>query len=348
MAHITPISLILAATVSPAAIAQPISASFDSPSRDRWSYPFNFSPGVRSVATVFGATIAGPGFDDFDAEFIVGFDTGGQIPAGEPAANYTISSVRLTASIAAGDQMTYDPTHDDYRTFFLEGDPELLADTDPGRPVGVFPTAYRNGYDLLTWEEFSAFGDSPAVEPAQGSRNILPASYAADGSFIDESNYIKERREVFPAAIGTVFGLTPGTLIPQDATMEFELDLTDPGLDRFIRESLAAGRLNLAVCSLHFASGGPDGGTGEPQYPAFYTRDDALAAVLGLVPTLQITVEVGSPIDFNGDGIIDNGDIGAFVGLFLTGDLSGDINGDGVLDNGDIGAFVELFLASAG
>ncbi|MFT5422903.1 MAG: hypothetical protein ACI89L_000672 [Phycisphaerales bacterium] len=51
------------------------------------------------------------------------------------------------------------------------------------------------------------------------------------------------------------------------------------------------------------------------------------------------------PADLNGDGIADNGDIGAFVQLFLAGDLAADFNGDGILDNGDIGAFVLVFLA---
>ncbi|MFT5423525.1 MAG: hypothetical protein ACI89L_001305 [Phycisphaerales bacterium] len=49
--------------------------------------------------------------------------------------------------------------------------------------------------------------------------------------------------------------------------------------------------------------------------------------------------------DLSGDGILDNGDIGVFVGLFLAGDLSADMSGDGILDNGDIGVFVALFLA---
>ncbi|MFT5424919.1 MAG: polyhydroxybutyrate depolymerase [Phycisphaerales bacterium] len=51
------------------------------------------------------------------------------------------------------------------------------------------------------------------------------------------------------------------------------------------------------------------------------------------------------PADMNGDGFLDNGDIGVFVNLFLAGDLAADLNGDGILDNGDIGAFVALFLA---
>jgi len=53
----------------------------------------------------------------------------------------------------------------------------------------------------------------------------------------------------------------------------------------------------------------------------------------------------GCPADLNGDGILDNGDINAFVQLFLAGDLDADINGDGILDNGDINAFVQQFLA---
>ncbi|MFG0305112.1 MAG: GC-type dockerin domain-anchored protein [Phycisphaerales bacterium JB040] len=52
------------------------------------------------------------------------------------------------------------------------------------------------------------------------------------------------------------------------------------------------------------------------------------------------------PADLNGDSVLDNADIGAFVSAFLGQDLLADFNGDGVLDNGDIGAFVEAFLMS--
>ncbi|MFT5422862.1 MAG: hypothetical protein ACI89L_000631 [Phycisphaerales bacterium] len=49
--------------------------------------------------------------------------------------------------------------------------------------------------------------------------------------------------------------------------------------------------------------------------------------------------------DVNWDGILDNGDIGLFVSLFLSADPAADLNGDGILDNGDINTFVTLFLA---
>ncbi|MFG0306769.1 MAG: matrixin family metalloprotease, partial [Phycisphaerales bacterium JB040] len=51
------------------------------------------------------------------------------------------------------------------------------------------------------------------------------------------------------------------------------------------------------------------------------------------------------PADVTGDGVADNGDIGAFIILFLANDPAADFNNDGIIDNGDIGAFVPLFLA---
>ncbi|MFT5424808.1 MAG: hypothetical protein ACI89L_002610 [Phycisphaerales bacterium] len=71
----------------------------------------------------------------------------------------------------------------------------------------------------------------------------------------------------------------------------------------------------------------------------------ALIADFELTPETTTSCSSACPIDLNGDGVVDNGDIGAFVTAFLSGDPSADFTGDGVLDNGDIGAFVTLFLA---
>ncbi|MFT5423173.1 MAG: hypothetical protein ACI89L_000947 [Phycisphaerales bacterium] len=66
---------------------------------------------------------------------------------------------------------------------------------------------------------------------------------------------------------------------------------------------------------------------------AFYAKAlvDALLAPLAL--------------DFNRDGILDNGDINGFVAAFLAADPAADLNADGILDNGDISCFVTRFLA---
>lgn len=50
------------------------------------------------------------------------------------------------------------------------------------------------------------------------------------------------------------------------------------------------------------------------------------------------------PADFNNDGLADQGDIQAFIALFLVQDSLADTNGDGIVDLGDIGAFVAAFL----
>ena len=61
----------------------------------------------------------------------------------------------------------------------------------------------------------------------------------------------------------------------------------------------------------------------------------------------EVTVTVYN-MDFNGDGVLDNGDVGAFVNAFLAGDPCADYTADGILDNGDIRAFTDRFLACTG
>ena len=47
----------------------------------------------------------------------------------------------------------------------------------------------------------------------------------------------------------------------------------------------------------------------------------------------------------NGDGVVDNGDISAFIALFSSQSPAADFNNDGIIDNGDISAFITAFLA---
>ncbi|MFG0305960.1 MAG: GC-type dockerin domain-anchored protein [Phycisphaerales bacterium JB040] len=49
--------------------------------------------------------------------------------------------------------------------------------------------------------------------------------------------------------------------------------------------------------------------------------------------------------DMNLDGVVDSGDIAAFLDRFLASEPSADVNQDGVVDLGDITAFVGLFLS---
>ena len=72
-----------------------------------------------------------------------------------------------------------------------------------------------------------------------------------------------------------------------------------------------------------------------------------LESLTRLVYVLEVC-DAGGPVclpDINGDGVLDNGDIGSFVTLFIAGDIAADFNGDGIIDNGDIGSFVGAFQA---
>ncbi|MFG0306709.1 MAG: GC-type dockerin domain-anchored protein [Phycisphaerales bacterium JB040] len=63
------------------------------------------------------------------------------------------------------------------------------------------------------------------------------------------------------------------------------------------------------------------------------------------IARIRAVPETGCPPDLNDDGVLDQGDIQAFVQLFLSGDPASDLNADGVLDQGDIQAFVGAFVA---
>ena len=73
--------------------------------------------------------------------------------------------------------------------------------------------------------------------------------------------------------------------------------------------------------------------------------DASATMTFGFSGVITVLESPACPADTNGDGILDNGDINAFVQLFLAGDPAADFNGDGFLDNGDINAFVVAFLA---
>ncbi|MFG0306708.1 MAG: GC-type dockerin domain-anchored protein [Phycisphaerales bacterium JB040] len=75
--------------------------------------------------------------------------------------------------------------------------------------------------------------------------------------------------------------------------------------------------------------------------PSYATNKRLAARIVGN------TIELGPSCaaDFNADGVLDTGDIGAFIDAFLATDPVADFNSDAVLDLGDISAFVSAFLA---
>jgi len=125
-----------------------------------------------------------------------------------------------------------------------------------------------------------------------------------------------------------------GTTLANGSVLESSVDLS---------AMFGAVPASVAVAVGSYAT--PDAGALIAQAPAGNADGNLDASEYLVIDLCSLTPEGCCPADVNADGVLDNGDIGAFVTLFLAGDLATDFTGDGILDNGDIGAFVTLFLA---
>ena len=86
----------LGMTLAPAAgMAQSISVTIPVPSIDRWNYPFASQPGTEASIPTFAA-LRQSGFDDRDAQFLIGFSTADGVPTGFGATRYAIAAADVT------------------------------------------------------------------------------------------------------------------------------------------------------------------------------------------------------------------------------------------------------------
>lgn len=341
--HKTLLISTLVALTSSAVSAQNllVEAGYDAPTLDRWNYPFNGSPGSRLSASTFGA-VELEGFDDHDAQFVVGFSTSSDVPTGLDPSQYRVLSATLTITNSNDLVFRYDPTYDTHDTYlFLD---ESL-DTDPGRPVHLWAMGYRNGFTQSTWGEYSAFGGPPVVDPTQESRHAFAAYFPSGNTPVDISNNLKQEFDATPLAIGQTDAVLPGEYVPSDTTFTFEVDLCDPAVRAYLANSLSLGELRFTFTSLHAANGGDGGGTGDITYPFWYTRENPIATIFGYTPTLDVRVRVGSAGDYNADNVFDFFDVSAFLSDFSSGNLDADLSGDCILNFFDVSAFLSAFAA---
>ncbi|RMH11526.1 MAG: hypothetical protein D6695_08940, partial [Planctomycetota bacterium] len=309
---------------------------------DRWMYPFNGTPGTRFLAATFGAPTL-EFFDDRDAQYILIFNTGGLVPTGQGIDNYRTVSATLTVTVYNDSEFFYDGTYDPMASYRPLDDPAHVPDVDVGRPINLFPVGYRDGFDLTNWTETSPFnvvGDP--MTDASRIRTAYCAEYSADGVATDVSLAVRDGLEPQPLGTGQA-DLNPGDPVPADTTFVFELDLCDPGVQRYFAEAFDYGRLNLAVVSMHGASYDPDIGPGDPSYPIYYTSENPLGELLGLTPTLTLRVRVGSAGDFNGDGTRDFFDVLEFLNDFNAQRPAADLNSDCRFDFFDVLQFLNEF-----
>ncbi|MFZ4576464.1 MAG: hypothetical protein ACOYN0_18925 [Phycisphaerales bacterium] len=327
------------ALAASSAFGQSIQLSYSTPTLDRWMYPFNSAAGSESNASVFAA-LQQVGFDDRDAQFLLGWSTGSQVQTGRPVRGYKVRSAVVKVYISSGDRWVYDNTYDGVRSSYATTDPDYVPDSDLGVSVELWPVGYRGGFSLTNFNENSAYANVAPFPPTEGVRNAFSALVDVTGAATDLSRQSEFRFDGTPYAVGQVTGLTPGVVAPAGAEMVFTVDVSSIATQAYFGRALRAGRLQLMVSTLAPASGGPGGGTGDPTYPAFFTKENALATALGAEPKLDLVVDLVDPGDYNADGGVDGDDIIAFFADWDASAASADFNLDGGVDGDDV---IEFF-----
>lgn len=332
------VAIVSATALVGAAAAQPFSGTISQPSIDRWNYPFASQPGAEQSVPVFAA-IRQAGFDDRDALFLLTFNTDGLVPTGLNPDRYAVSRVRVTAWTSSDNQFRYDPSFDSVRTSYDPADPQFLPDADAGKPIELFPVGYRNNWTALTYQESSAYSPFPPFPPQEGVRNVFAAVYDEAGLATDVGRHVRQQFEAPPLAIGQTDDVTPGELVPAGTAFTFDADVTSAPAQAYFARGFAQGRLPLIISGLQAASGGPGGGTGDPNYPSFFTKENATAQIAGYIARVDIEVIAYPGADFNFDGGVDGSDVEAFFLAWEAGETIADFNIDGGVDGNDVEAF---------
>ena len=332
------LNLLLLAASSSSLFAEVVEVTLDAPDFDRWMYPYNASPGSRELASTFSSVDSGFDiFDDRDGQAFLGFITQNDVASGLGHDAYDITSATIYITIS-GDQLQYDPTVDAWDTY-LEG---VVEDSDSGRPFELFGAAFRNEY---TGWSFGETGPFP-FGAVRGERNVYPITFTDSGDAIDASNNVLEEFTPMPFATGRTDLVQPGQFMPSETVLSFDVDVSDPDIQCYLRSSVNDGLLSVVLTSLHFASQPGLKQLGGLSYPNFHMKE-SLAVVLGLVDaarcdlTVVVAEQVSIPEDIDGDGSVSVTDL-----LVLIGDwgdcncCSSDINIDGEVNVIDLLAVI--------
>ena len=330
------LAILASAAVSPmVASAQILDLSWSQPTGDRWNYPFNSTPGTETRAPVFAALLVS-GFDDRDSQVLLQFDTQGQVPVSRPLGDYKLTSITFRATVASTTPAVYyDPTPDPLAASYDVSDSQYVADPDLGTPLEIYGVGFRNGRSLATFNELQSFGCGGF--PVEGCRSVYPVDFDSSGTVFDISRQVRQKLPSSAWAIGLTNSLNAGDVVPVNTVFTFSIDLSRPDVRNYFKSQLAAGRILVAMTSLHPASGGAGGGGGD--YPAFYTKDGSTTRA----PKLDLHLRVYSGADFNADGVVDFFDYLDFVDAFSSNAPDADFNEDSVIDFFDYLDFVNAF-----
>ena len=311
------------------AYADTYTSSFDAPDFDRWMYPYNSTPGFRSVGPTFAA-LGYDIFDERDGQNLYSFITLNEIPADMSSNSYNIVSASLQITIS-NSGIEYDPTQDAWETYDSSTG---ISDEDLGRPMELFGTGFRGGYDALSFGENGVYGPF-----SKRTRNAYALSYNESGNAIDVSNSVGEGFDPLCFAVGTNTDLEPGQAMVSETVLTFDVDISNADIQAYLQESLNMGIVSFTLTSLHGAENpGLKGGTA---YPNFHLKESP-AVEFGFADAAQLYIEVEInentvPEDIDGDGTVGVADLLLLIAAWgPCGGCGEDITNDGVVNVQDV------------
>ena len=334
-----PLLLALVCLFPGSSFAQPFAINDTAPIIERWVYANNAAPCDRPASSVFGTFGDDAGVDTRHAQHLLGWDTASWIPTNAGPQKYLVTRCRVTLTINRGNLFAYDPSPDDYRTYFETNHPDYLPDADPGRPVEIFGAGFRHDYTDASFDQCAPFGTNAPAE-----RNAYVTAWSTNGVLVDISNNVGKTNSAFPRfevaafGVGATTNVTPGQLVPTGAKVSFDLNLTDPLVLTYLQDALNRGRLRLIVSSLHTT----DGQLGAPKYPDFATHFNE--AVLD--PTrLELEGIAIRDTDVDADALPDDWEQFYFGNLARTADEDSDA--DGMANSAEHTAGTDPFRAAS-
>ena len=318
----------------PAAVGRGEQAVWSEPAIDSWFYVNGINAGER----IFAPSFSGVDVDQEAEQFfpndqqgparlgsmMLAFETADHIQPGLEPSQYRISSVTVTAR--SPDGSTGSLLHSDQPItpagFLADA---LGSGITEQQPMELFGVGFRDGYegfDLGIQTEGTLFEESTSPYSASdGGYVAFPVIGDGSGGFQDVSNNITGGFSATapagetapftatPWAIGTA-DLNQGQVVPLDTTFQFAVDLDQPGVEDYLKKSLATGAVGFFLSSMHPAA---QEGVGGVPYPQWYTKE---AVDSGFFPeaepaTLTIEFEILEdmmPGDYDRNRKVDHND----------------------------------------
>ena len=378
-------AVILLWAIMPATSVLADQATFDTPSDDRWHYPFNFTPGNRAILTLFSSVgnIVFPLFNDRDGKAIVGWDTTSQIEPGLCPQAYDIESMTVTITINTGAVWEIDLTTDEWFMFDFNNDGVINGDgiargepgdvdgesddPDPGRPLELFGAGFGPLTSYASWTETSPYygGTDQANNPSdpypfvfhEGTFEMLHVEDSVKGTQNEDFGVFQFTPVTW--AIGVPIDYTPGAQsVPFAVVFDVDLTLSDGAVRGYFQEQLSGGR-TLVVLTTLLETVAMGGGPGT--IPEIFSKEGLGLHEDARAPTLEVVYTIRPIGDVNNDCLANLMDHIALAECVNGPDVSPDpappltieaclaafdFDGDGDVDMPDVGDFGLVFTGA--